>query len=62
MGAQCNSCGCNDQGEFKMNEVQLDDKSLQRKNKAYGGAYSQDVSVTRARMLDLSEFFNYFSF
>ena len=44
MGAQCNSCGCNDQGEFKMNEVQLDDKSLNRKNKVYGGAYTQDVS------------------
>ena len=39
MGAQCNSCGCNDQGEFKMNEVQLDDNN-KRKNKVYGGAYT----------------------
>ena len=36
MGADCSSCGCKDQNEFKLNEVALDDKSL-RKNDVMGG-------------------------
>lgn len=41
MGVNCSSCGCNDQGEFKMNEVQLDEKGS-RKNQVYGNnAYTQ---------------------
>lgn len=39
MGNQCSSCGCNDQAEFKLNEVQLDDKAA-KKNQVYGGVYN----------------------
>ena len=34
MGTNCSSCGCADQGEFKTNEVALDDGSY-RKNQMY---------------------------
>lgn len=44
MGVDCSSCGCKDQNEFKLNEVQLDDKSS-RKNQVYGTAYDKNVSV-----------------
>ena len=37
MGADCSSCGCNDQQEFKMHDVQLDDRGV-RKSNAYGAA------------------------
>ena len=30
MGNNCSSCGCTDQSEFKINEVQLDDKAARR--------------------------------
>ena len=47
MGVDCSSCGCKDQNEFKLNEVQLDDKS-QRKNQVYGGAITS-VSCSEDR-------------
>ena len=44
MGVDCSSCGCKDQNEFKLNEVQLDDKAS-RKNQVYGGAINANVSI-----------------
>ena len=54
-GVNCSSCGCNDQGEFKMNEVQLDDKNNNsRKNQVYGGAYTNVSPTARASSLSLN--------
>lgn len=48
MGVDCSSCGCKDQNEFKLNEVQLDDKAAaaSRKNKVYGGVYNTNGQET----------------
>ena len=42
MGADCSSCGCTDQSEFKTNEVMLDD-GMNKKNQQYGMGFNNSA-------------------
>ena len=49
MGADCSSCGCKDQNEFKLNEVQLDDKGSRQQQSKLGAI----TTVSRDRAVGL---------
>jgi hypothetical protein len=51
MGADCSSCGCKDQNEFKLNEVQLDDKGSRQQQNKLGAITTVSIDKTVELML-----------